>query len=115
MIRLTKLLNEVKENRIYLAGLGVLLEKVNAFLPDAKKAVILSKMTGIQELAEKINNTPYGLFTSGEVHANITCLSTHITELQSALSDLLPEYGDCPQQESAIKCALKAINEIYDY
>ena len=115
MIRLRHLLNEVKENRIYLAGLGILIEKVCEFLPDQKKVDLLAQLCVIKEAAEQINNTPYGLFTTTEVNTRITFLSMHLMKLQNTLVELLPEHASKEKELSALKCAIRAVTEVYDY
>ena len=110
-----QLLNEVKENRIYLAGLGVLLEKVAAFVSDEKKVLLLAKMVTLSEAVQHINNTPYGLFTSREVDGRISLLNMHLMELKCILTDLLPTHGLHKEHQSTIQNALKAIEGIYDY
>ena len=113
-IRLTKLLNEVKENRIYATGLGITVEKVCAFLSDEPKVKMLAALTRFQEAATAINNTPYGLFTSESVDAQIHMLGCHIRSLRDQLTELAKTHTK-KEELDAINCAVRAVTEVLDY
>jgi len=114
MIRLTHLLNEVKQNHIYITGLTVIIPKVCECIPDTKKALLLAQMVRIEECAQQINHLPYNRCTSGQMFYSVETLKMALTEMRLLLADLLSEHGENPERRKVIQNALMAVMQIYD-
>ncbi len=114
MIRLTHLLNEVKQNHIYITGLTVMIPKVCECIPDTKKALLLAHMVRVEQCAQEINQLPYNRCTSGQMFYSVETLKLALTDMRILLAELLSDQGSNPAHRQVIQNALMAVMQIYD-
>jgi len=102
-IRLTKMLNENMENKISLAKIQIIMEKI---LPELKKnnlEKIQNKCSEIHQMAEMLNNTPYTIH--GVDKWNIL-KATMMAALLEVRQDLLAI------KETDVTVLVKALDEV---